>query len=317
MRWRQIRNSIYGAGLAGSVAFLGIVIYAPFSVAASSTIHSQICSDSFAPPAITEPMTGYRSSASSVTVRGVGEPGMAVSVLVGGQPKGVTTAAGDGEFAVQVPLDVGSNVLVAREEDGCGNIKDSPEVTVTREQKPTPIPEPSPDPDNKPGSSSANRRGVPGFRSFPNVSSGSIGNGEKPSEQKASADAPEITSLKEGQVVREGRIWVAGNGHPGSVVIIYVNGKEAARVIVGEDGTFGAEVALRPGDNTIKAVEERDGRRIATGTWRVTYVQEVAREASDVRWILWTSVLMTALLAVLLAWLGYRYHRYGQKEGTA
>lgn len=313
MRWRHVRSSFYIAALAGGFALLGTVASAPRSLAASSTIKSQICNAGFVAPAIVEPLTGYRSTASNVTVKGTGEPGMTVSVLVGGQPKAATVVAVDGVFSVQVPLAIGNNILVAREKDECDNVKDSPEVTVTREQEPAPAP--GPGPTKKPGSSPASRRGAAGFGSFPNVSGGAIDSGEKPSQQEEGVDAPKITSLKEGQVVRIGRVWVAGTGQPGSVVIIYVNGKEVARVIVGEDGTFGAEVALKPGENTIKAVEERDGKRIATRTWHVTYVQEVAREVADVRWILWTFVLMTALLAVLLGWLGYRFHTHRQKEG--
>ena len=303
------------------VAIVGVIVASTMLVPAahaatsSSTINSHICNADFIAPAITEPMNGYSSTLSSVTVKGTGEPGMTVTLRVNGVSKAVTTVAGDGAFAVQVPLVVGTNTLVAREKDECNNIKDSSGVVVERRQEPQPTPEPGGEGGSPSGGARSNRQGQARSGS-PSVSDGSIGDEEKsPADEGDENEAPTINNLKEDQAVEGESIWVAGTAQPGSIIIIYVNGKEAARVVVGEDGTYGVEVALELGENTIKAVEERDGKRVASRTWHVTRLQKVARkESSDVSGILWVTVAAAGVLAVIAAVAAYALYKGKQKE---
>lgn len=316
MRWRLARNKAFFTVLLLAALLHGSIVAVPTAYGASSStnVTSHVCNVNFIAPVISDPASGGKTEASSVVVKGVGEPGIALTVFVNGQPKAATAVAGDGNFAVQVPLVVGLNTLKAQEKDNCGNTKDSSEVTVEWLQVSEPTPNPEGNNGSNGSSSPQNTGGSGGVAGLPDTSDNSIGGGEKPpTGQSGDEEAPKITSLTEGEQVSSSRIWVAGTAQPGSIVSIYVNGKEVARVAVGEDGTFGVEVTLKPGENAIKAVGERDGKRIASRTWHVAYIPKVAAQRPDNQWIQWTVLLMIPLLLLSAAWFAYRH--YNDKRG--
>lgn len=288
----------FGLALATSSCYIS----APIAAAAgsSSVITSQICNGAFTPPTIGEPVTGYSTTSSSVVVKGTGAPGVTLTILVNGVTKATTSVAGDGTFAAEVPVALGGNSLVAREKDACNNTKESTEVIISREQLS------SGDNNSGDGNSGA---GPLDHGSVPGMSGGSVPDKKPSSGGNKTIESPKITSLREGEVVYVDHIWVGGTGRAGSIVIIYVNSKEAARVVVDEDGAYGVDVRLDPGSNTIKAVQEYGGKRSESRPWHVVYEPRgVGKNADGNRLIATIAVVAAATLPVAAGgvWIVYR-----------
>jgi hypothetical protein len=320
VRWHSIKNNVLSVVLVLIAVAGGSVWLNGASAAAASdttAIHSGICNSGFMAPLITAPTTGTTTESSSTTVKGTGEAGMNVTILVNGQTKAATAISSSGTFSVQVPLGIGTNSIVASMTDGCTTTKDSPAVTVERKRKtPASAPANGGTPSGSPAASGGSSTPAPS-RSTPVVNADTLGNEEPPAKEKDTlTDVLKITSIRDGDHTDVTPRWVAGIAHPGSVVILYVNGKEVARVVADEEGMFGAEVNLRNGSNTIKVVEEYNGKRVGEKRLRVTYTppegSPLMQAAS--RWQWYVGGLVLLLLIVLCIWAAYRRHRNNNEE---
>jgi hypothetical protein len=277
---------------------------------ATTTIQANICQASFTGPAITDPQSDTQTSDSSIIVKGTGEPNMGVTILENGVSVGTATILPDGTYALEVPLAVGDNILVAREATSCTTI-DSTTITVHRPTPPQP-PKPSPSSPSSPAKPPASHN--------PSVGILPIGNGSTPSApaQPASPGSefftPTITYPTKNQQFTTAHTWVTGRAQPGSLVVIYVNGAEAARVIASDSGTYGAMVSLTSGKNMIYVRSELNGKSMTSNVVSVEFNPQTPIVRIDHSWCLYLILLL--LLLLLFLYLLWRAHRRHQKEGA-
>lgn len=321
--WRARRNNRIGLAVVGGLAT--VLLLPPLSArAVSSTIQADICSNNFIAPVITSPADGTQTEEVAVIVSGTGEPSMTVSIRDNSTPVAATLVAGDGTFSVQVPLAVGDNALVAREQDDCENIRDSLTVNVERLQKPAPpdtgggtTPVPSlPQTPGVPGNGKRQAGGAGELPASGPVSDSPLNRTTIPDNREGSArDSrhPIITSVSPGQVFNSQTVWLGGKAAPGSVVVIYLNGKEVARVRAAIDGTFGARITLQKGTNTVQVSSELNGASAWSDEMQVQY--KPIHDGVFDWWWLWIVILL-AIIAIMLIWLVHRRRRQ-RKEETA
>ena len=122
-------------------------------------------------------------------------------------------------------------------------------------------------------------------------------------------EKPLITNVTQNKQVDAGNLWVEGKATPGSIVIIYINGVEVARLVAAEDGTFGVMVALQPGKNTLQVESELNGIRSKSDSVDVYYTEHVARVIVSHTRDWWLIGLSTATLLLVVTWGLYRQAR--------
>jgi hypothetical protein len=200
-------------------------------------------------------------------VEGTGEPGKSVMVLRNDDSQGVGAIASDGTFGFTVSLEQGDNVLVARETNECGTVKDSPAVTVHADLPVPPSPEPPATEPSQPGSTTAPAATAPNLRD--------IGQPFVPKPSGAGLEKPKISSSNENLTVYVDTLLIEGTAHPGSLLTIYVNGKSQAQLFASKNGTFQLRVVLSEGKNTLK-VRSTLGSKIAVSSEiTVTYAKRI------------------------------------------
>lgn len=292
---------------------MALLLNNPFNFAsASTTIQANICRTSYTAPIITEPAQAVETKDPSIVVKGTGEPDMTIMIVDNGTNVGSATVGGDGSFALQVPLIVGDNTLIARETDGC-TTHDSGAVNIHR----TAIP-----PFEQPSGSTQSARDATLPKSGSNFSLGDGESALSPSlpsgtpqtgEQSGSTSGAIILQPHDGAQFSEGQIWVRGTASPGGVVTIFLNGREVARVVAGEDGSFAVMITLKPGDNTIQAVVENEGQSIASREIRVRFNQG-ASTANSVEWS--KIVGITVVVGIPVVTTGFLIWRIRRNRGS-
>lgn len=233
------------------------------SVVSAEAIQSKICSP-FTGPTITAPADNTTTGSTSIHIAGTGEPGMTVSIIRNSSGAGVATAASDGSFVVDIPLDVGDNFVTAREMNDCSTVKESQNIVVHRSStytsgsttntSPAATSGNSATPSSVTGSSSALKQpavsdlniAAPPLASTENQSTNLL----TPTQLKAQEEI--ITQPKANQTVSSDRLWVTGKAAAFSTVDIYINLTIVARVIASEEGIYGVLVGIQQGGNTIQ-----------------------------------------------------------------
>lgn len=269
--WLQ-RNRNWLGGL-----FAGLVILSVPSVALadSTTIETRICT-AFTEPTITAPSSGSETDNASITVTGVGEPGMAVSILRNGASVGTTTAVADGSYGIEIGLVAGDNTLVAREINECSTVEDSAPVIIHRTVIESPQ-EPTP---GEGGGGEAPVAETPALN-VGDVTGGATYSAPPvlqlpivPTVDTPGFLKPTITTPSSGAILNTTQVWVGGQAQPGSVVTIYLNDRSVAYGIATEKGIYGALVSLSAGKNTIQ-VRSTLGNNVATSdSIEVTFEQD-------------------------------------------
>jgi hypothetical protein len=236
---------------------------------ADSNIETKICRQ-FAEPTIIAPTPGTETKDASVTVTGVGEPGMAVSILRNGVIAGTTTAVIDGSYGIEIGLNVGDNVLMAREVNDCGTVEDSVSVAVHRT-----VVESSQTPTSS-GKESSEISG-PSLDSETEEIHPAVPAMHLPITSLVDTQGfvkPTIALPASGAAFNTTQVWVGGQAQPGSVVTVYLNDRSAAQGIATEKGVYGALLSLSPGKNTIQ-VRSILGDEMATSeSIEVTFEQD-------------------------------------------
>lgn len=254
--WLQKNKGLLASFLVGL-----ILLCVPSTASANSNIETKIC-PSFEGPTITVPSTGTETENSSITIGGVGEPGMAISIVRNGVIIGMTTAVADGSYGLEVGLESGDNALLAREINECGTVKDSEAVSVHRTVVESPQTPTTPDEEDTSVIPQAD------VETQPSVG---IGEGTPPLLQLPIVPTvdtpgflkPTITTPSSGDILNSSQVWVGGRAHPGSVVTIYLNGRSVAYVIATEKGVYGTLVSLSKGKNALQ-VRSTLGTNVAT-----------------------------------------------------
>jgi hypothetical protein len=116
------------------------------------------------------------------------------------------------------------------------------------------------------------------------------------------------------QRVGTDHLWVMGKSAPGSTVVIYVNGKEVARVVAAENGVFAVMVPLQPGKNTVQARAELGGETTWSDTVTIYYVERSAQLTVDDTWKRQAAFLSVALFFVIVGWLFYRHYEWRKEK---
>jgi len=254
--WLQKNKGLLASFLVGL-----ILLCVPSTVSANSNIETKICT-SFEGPTITVPSTGTETENSSITIGGVGEPGMAISIVRNGVIIGTTTAVADGSYGLEVGLVSGDNALLAREINECGTVKDSETISVHRTVVESPQ---TPTTPGEEGTSVTSETGTE------SQSTAGIGEGTTPLLQLPIVPTvdtpgflkPTITTPSPGDTLHTSQVWVGGRAHPGSVVTIYLNDRSVAYVIATGKGVYGTLVSLNKGKNTLQ-VRSTLGNNVAT-----------------------------------------------------
>jgi hypothetical protein len=279
--------------LLGILAVLGL-IQVPSASFASSTIQSAICGQ-FVAPAITSPPPGSQTNDASIVVQGTGEPSMTVVILLDGQSVSMTLVAPDGSYALEVPLIVGANSLVAHEANPCGTIKESAPAVVERHSNEAPPSEestliPEIAAPIFPGLDQTDR---PLERPIMSTSS-------TPGYQKPTIAYPtgKITT-------HSNRLWVKGKAQPGSVVTIYVNGMSAARTIASDDGNYGVMVTLSEGDNSLQVKSRLGSDGAVSDSLIVTYVKQELTSTAPVKETIEPTTFFLAFSLVIVLGAGW------------
>jgi hypothetical protein len=272
--WLQ-RNRNWLGGI-----FAGLVILSVPSIALadSTTIETRICA-SFTEPTITAPSSGIETDNASITVTGVGEPGMAVSILRNGVVAGTTTAVVDGSYGIEIGLTAGDNTLVAREVNECSTVEDSSSVSVHRTvvetpQEPTPSENGEEPTTETPTVSTDDTALETVYPALPVLQIPIVPTVDTPGFLK-----PTITTPPSGAILNTTQVWVGGRAQPGSVVTIYLNDHSVAYGLTTEKGVYGALVSLNSGKNTIQ-VRSTLGNNVATSdSIEVTFEQDATLTA--------------------------------------
>jgi hypothetical protein len=271
------------------------------ALADSTTIETRICA-SFTEPTITAPSSGIETDNASITVTGVGEPGMAVSILRNGVTVGTTTVVVDGSYGIEIGLTAGDNTLVAREVNECSTVEDSSPVSVHRTvvetpQEPTPSENGEESTTETPTASTDDAALETVYPALPVLQIPIVPTVDTPGFLK-----PTITTPPSGAILNTTQVWVGGRAQPGSVVTIYLNDRSVAYAIVTEKGVYGALVSLSPGKNTIQ-VRSTLGNNVATSdSMEVTFEQDatltVPVTASNTSATVVTQVVLVATASV-------------------
>jgi hypothetical protein len=264
----------------GILAGCAVALLAGAVVSAQSVVTSKLCAP-FASPVLSAPATNTTTGDSSVHVAGNGEPNMVVSIRNGSIGLGAATIAGDGSFAMEVPLTVGDNNLVAREVNDCNTVRDSNVIVVHRSAQPTPpAPPKSPEPPKQPVQQ-------PSVTSIPPIESVVVPVEVVPPDVTPTTPIPIvetpaqkqlITSVQSDQTVATERLWLSGVAEPYSTVDIIVNNVVVARVVASSEGRYGVLVGLVFGANTIKSKATAPDGTVTTRTIKIKLDKSVRQE---------------------------------------
>jgi hypothetical protein len=264
---------------------------------AASTIQSAICGQ-FVAPVITLPPPDSQTNDTSVVVQGSGEPLMTVSILRNGQSVGVTLAASDGSYALEVPLVVGANSLVAREVDPCGTVKES--VPVGIERLSTEVPQ-----EEAPDTASA-PIATPTFPGLDQT--------DRPLERPIVVtpptpgyQRPTIVYPLARTTTHSNRIWIKGDAQAGSVVIVYVNGISVARTIASDDGSYGVLVTLIEGENSLQVKSRLGSASAASDPVFVTYEKQLLAPVTPVEVAIAPTVFLLGISFLVVLGVGWIY----------
>lgn len=289
---------------------------AVFAASSSTTIQANICRTSaFTAPVISEPSSGTVTEDPSVTVKGTAEPGMSVTILDNSSDVGTVPVASDGTFGASIPLTIGDNSLLARESDGCAT-EDSSSVLVRRTEVQQPNPPTSQPPSNQTsGSTSPPRQALNRFANgFLQGSGLPTSNESAPQGNEAGIQKPTISNSQAIIQGGGGRVWLTGKAQPGSLVIVYVNGVEVARVVAAEDGTYSVLITLKPGGNTVQVRSELKGRSMWSDIWHVRY-QTQSAPSHAVYWGYYIIFLLVLIfIFLLLLWYVHRRHKREERN---
>jgi hypothetical protein len=274
--WRRSKAKLGGIGLALAV------ILAPSIVFAATNVQTKICNP-FNAPSITAPASGSSTSNSSIHLVGYSSPGTVVNVLKNGSGSGATTAATDGTYGISVPLDTGSNSLVASVTNDCNTIKKSATFQALRVAVATPV--------TATPTETTTTQATPTIKPTAKPEVTTLTTTPAPIETAASTAAAIETAKQEqaqkeiiaepraGDVLSNERTWISGKTTATTKVDIYVNRTVAASVVSADDGIYGAMVNIRSGQNTIQVqATAADGTVI---TVRTIDVQLVKKEIDD------------------------------------
>jgi hypothetical protein len=268
----------------------------PSASLAASTIQSSICGQ-FLGPTITAPPPGSQTNDASIIVQGAGEPSMAVTILRDGQATGVTLIAPDGSYALEVPLAVGVNSLVAHEADPCGTIKESAPLVVERLSPPEP-------PKEEPASVPSGALPI-----FPGVDQTN-----RPLERPITItpptpgyQKPTVTYPGGPITTHSGKLWVRGKAQPGSTVIVYVNGISAARVIASENGDYSVLITLKEGDNSLQVKARLGDASAVSDSVAVIYVNQQLATLPSVEAIVAPQIILLGFAFVITLGVGWLF----------
>lgn len=269
------------------------VLQVPSASLAVSTIQSSICGQ-FTAPAITSPPPGSQTNDTSIIVQGTGEPLMTVVILRDGQSVGTTLIAPDGSYALEVPLLVGANSLLAHEADPCGTVKDSAPIVVERHSTETP-------PEDEPNVS------VPvASPTFPGLDQT-----DRPLQRPIMItpptpgyQKPTITYPTNRSTTHSSRVWVKGTAQAGSVVIVYVNGVSVARTVTSDEGNYGVMVTLQEGENDLQVKSRLGDASAVSDAMLVTYVKQETASPSSVETTTAPTILLLGFSFIVILGVG-------------
>jgi hypothetical protein len=196
-------------------------------------------------PVIEQPADNTQTQLLQIEMSGHADADSLVSLRRNGTEVATVTADSTGAFSVLVDLLLGSNSFTATATNPAGTGPISAAVTVTRVNPPPPLPPVIP--------------GQPPVSPRP---------GQAPT-------APLIVTPSNGEVTSAETSVVEGRAEAESVVRIYRNGQQVARVLTGPTGIFSARIPLVTGDNRLAAIA---GNRFGTSPMSVVVV--VKRELS-------------------------------------
>jgi hypothetical protein len=242
--WRHIKNSVY-------VVFLltfATSLFVSSSAFAATKVQTSICGD-FLKPTILSPITDFKTQDASVLVSGNAQPFLSVAVTVDGAVNGITTAASDGTYALQVSVHVGDNTIAASDANGCGVMKESDSIVVHRDEVEQTQVESSPVAINPQVSAQPNLATV-----IPRA----LGQPLVVSPSTPGLAEPIIKQPTAGEIYTSSRVWVVGTATPGSIVTVYLNDVSVAKVSASARGEFAAMIELHAGSNTLQVRSERD-----------------------------------------------------------
>jgi len=280
--WRSGRAKLTGAGLIIALVLVPSVVFA------DTNVRTRICSP-FNAPSITAPATGSSTTSSSLHVVGYADPGLVVSIQNNDTGAGATTATTDGSYAINVPLDTGSNSLVASHTNDCNTVKKSATVqalrvaATTTPEATTPMSNPS---GTQPSSTIQTTKPIEVTKLTAVPASTTTSTAASPATMAAQAEEQAkkdiITEPKAGEVLSSERTWITGKTTPATKVDIYVNHAAVASVISADDGIYGALVSIKSGRNNIQVqATAADGTVITVRSIDVELVKKTVEDTQD------------------------------------
>lgn len=246
--WRYIKNSIYVILLSS----FAIGLSTSPTVFAATKVQTSICGD-FLKPTVLSPIKGLKTQDASVLLSGSAQPFLPVAVTTDSAVNGITTAAADGTYALQVSLHTGDNTVVASNANGCGVMKESESIIVHRDGTPQ-IQQHAPVAAANPQQVKVSVRS-----SLATVIPHALGQSFVTIPPGSSLAEPVIKQPTSGEIYASSRVWVVGNAVSDSVVTIYLNDVSVAKISASAKGEFAAVIELHAGGNTLQLRAEKDG----------------------------------------------------------
>jgi hypothetical protein len=228
-------------------------------------------------------------------VVGYADPGLVVSIQNNGAGTGATTATSDGSYAINVPLDTGSNSLIASHTNDCNTIKKSATVQALRIASTTPTTPTTPAPstgtsNTQPSSSAPTAQATKPVEitklttapapTIDGATNSTVVAAQAAAQEQAKKDI--ITEPKPGEILSSERTWITGKTTPTTKVDIYVNHVIASSVVSADDGIYGALVSIKPGKNNVQVqATAADGTIITVRSIDVELVKTTIETTGD------------------------------------
>lgn len=227
---------------------------------------------------------------------------MTVTIIENGTSIGTATITTSHTYALQIPLAIGNNSVVAQETNGCGMAKTSATIAIQRQAA-------SILNHGTLNSVQQNLKQSVSLSFIQAALSRPLNQPLAPMPNTPGYAQPIITQPSTGSTFGSQKIWVKSVAQSESVSTVYLNDHSVARINVPTGDEYGALVELKPGKNTIQVRSRKDTMAAIS---EIVYVNFTRPEATGSPTISTIRIIMISIVLVIfmgsLIWLLYGFH---------